>query len=184
MYCPQCGQQQVSDELRFCSRCGFQLGGVTQLLATGGELPALYKGDDKKLRSPRAQGLRQGMMVIFIAMVLIPLSELFKPHGEILPVTLMMAGLMRILYAAIFQEGSWRRKKLDGASSSYVPPAVPRQMSAGGTRVGALPPAQSVPIGGYSVRRVETAEIAQPPSVTEHTTKLLDHRDDRDDPAS
>ena len=39
------------------------------------------------------------MMVIFIAMVLIPLSELFKPHGEILPVTLIMAGLMRILYA-------------------------------------------------------------------------------------
>lgn len=184
MYCPQCGQQQVSDELRFCSRCGFQLGGVTQLLATGGELPGLYKGDNKKLRSPRAQGVRQGMMVIFIAMVLIPLSELFKPHGEILPVTLMMAGLMRILYAAIFQEGSMRRKKLDGASSPYVPPALPRQMSVEGERGGALPPAQSVPVSGYSVRRVETAEIAQPSSVTEHTTKLLDNRDQRGDPAS
>lgn len=184
MYCPQCGQQQVSDELRFCSRCGFQLGGVTELLATGGELPGLNKGDNKKLRSPRAEGLRQGMLVIFIAMVLIPLSELFRPHGEIVPVTLMMAGLMRIIYAAIFQEGSWRRKKLDGASSTYVPPALPREMSAAGRRGGALPPAQSVPVGGYNVRRVETAEIAQPPSVTEHTTKLLDNRDERDDPAS
>lgn len=184
MYCPQCGQQQVSDELRFCSRCGFQLGSVTQLLATGGELPSLNKGDNKKLRSPRAEGVRQGMLVIFIAMVLIPLSELFQPHGEILPVTLMMAGLMRILYAAIFQEGRARRKKLDGASSPYIPPVLPRQVNAEGERGGALPPAQSVPVGGYRFRRVETAEIAQPPSVTEHTTKLLDHKDERDDPAS
>lgn len=184
MYCPQCGQQQVSDELRFCSRCGFQLGGVTDLLATGGELPGLNKGDNKKLRSPRAEGVRQGVLVIFIAMVFVPLSELFKPYGEVLPVTLMMAGLMRILYAAIFQEGSVRRKKLDGASSAYVPPSLPRQMNAEGKRGGALPPAQSVPVGGYSARRVETAEIAQPPSVTEHTTKLLDNRNERDDPAS
>jgi len=25
MFCPKCGQQQVSEEIRFCSRCGFRL---------------------------------------------------------------------------------------------------------------------------------------------------------------
>ena len=28
MFCPQCGQQQVSDVTRYCSRCGFPLDGV------------------------------------------------------------------------------------------------------------------------------------------------------------
>ena len=63
MYCPQCGQQQVSIDLRFCSRCGFQLGGVTELLASGGELPGLDKRDNKKLRSPRAEGFARGVLV-------------------------------------------------------------------------------------------------------------------------
>src|SRR5688572_32658153 len=47
MHCPRCGQQQVTEETRFCSRCGFQLGLVAELLAHGGVLPQLaelYKG--------------------------------------------------------------------------------------------------------------------------------------------
>lgn len=183
MYCPQCGQQQVSDELRFCSRCGFQLHGVTRLLAAGGELPDLDNGEKRKRRSPRAEGVRQGVIVMFLAMVLIPLSELFKPHGEVLPVTLMMLGLVRILYAVIFQEGNAHRKRGKDASSSYVPPALPQQTSVG-TRGSVLPPWQSIPVGDYQARRVETAEITQPPSVTESTTKLLDRRDDYDNAAS
>lgn len=33
MFCPQCGHQQVSDNIRFCSRCGLSLGLVTDVLA-------------------------------------------------------------------------------------------------------------------------------------------------------
>ncbi|HAF15758.1 MAG TPA: zinc ribbon domain-containing protein, partial [Blastocatellia bacterium] len=36
MYCPKCGQQQASDAVRFCSRCGFLLEGTAAVLATGG----------------------------------------------------------------------------------------------------------------------------------------------------
>lgn len=32
MFCPQCGHRQVSDETRFCPRCGLSLGLVTELL--------------------------------------------------------------------------------------------------------------------------------------------------------
>ena len=58
MYCPQCGQQQVSDELRSVRAAVLarRRGAVARHRR---ELPALYKGDDKKLRSPRAQGVRQ-----------------------------------------------------------------------------------------------------------------------------
>lgn len=40
MYCPKCGQQQVSEEVRFCSRCGFTLASVRASLAVEGETPA------------------------------------------------------------------------------------------------------------------------------------------------
>lgn len=183
MYCPQCGQQQVSDELRYCSRCGFQLKGVTQLLDAGGELPGLDKGEQRRRRSPRYEGVRQGVLLMFAALVMVPLSELFGAYGEVLPVTLIMLGLVRLLYAVIFQEGEGRRKKRD-AATSYVPPVMPQQMNTSGARGGALPPSQGVPVGDYGARRAETAEIVQPPSVTEHTTKLLDNRDNYDDTAS
>ena len=34
MFCPQCGHEQVSNETRFCSRCGLTLGLVTDLLGS------------------------------------------------------------------------------------------------------------------------------------------------------
>ena len=36
MFCPKCGHQQVSNDTRFCSRCGLSLGLATDLLATSG----------------------------------------------------------------------------------------------------------------------------------------------------
>ena len=36
MYCPRCGQQKVSESVRFCSRCGFKLDVVKACLTTGG----------------------------------------------------------------------------------------------------------------------------------------------------
>ncbi|MDQ3061412.1 MAG: hypothetical protein M3R14_00895 [Acidobacteriota bacterium] len=41
-----------------------------------------------------------------------------------------------------------------------------------------LPASHSIPVSDFSSRRVDTAEMIQPPSVTEHTTKLLDNRQD------
>jgi hypothetical protein len=37
MFCPQCGHQQVSNETRFCSRCGLSLGLATDLLTTSSD---------------------------------------------------------------------------------------------------------------------------------------------------
>ncbi len=39
MFCPQCGQRQISNEARFCSSCGFAMNVVIELLANGGQLP-------------------------------------------------------------------------------------------------------------------------------------------------
>jgi len=37
MFCPRCGHQQVSNEMRFCSRCGLSLGLVTDLVANSSD---------------------------------------------------------------------------------------------------------------------------------------------------
>jgi uncharacterized membrane protein YvbJ len=36
MFCPKCGQQQLSEETKFCSRCGFLLTAVWDLVSNNG----------------------------------------------------------------------------------------------------------------------------------------------------
>ena len=173
MHCPQCGQEQVSGEMRFCKSCGFSLDGVRELLATDNISPTLDQQSRKPRQSPRRQGVRQGVILLFISMVFMPLINLIgRPSGEFLPMIFLMAGLMRILYAVIFQEGASRKKKQDN-SQPYVAPITTDQLGTA-TRAPALPPSQSVSASVFSARRMDTAEMVSPPSVTEHTTKLLD----------
>ena len=51
MHCPRCGQQQVSEDIKFCSRCGLPLGVVSEVLAQGGYLPQLDELLDQKKTS-------------------------------------------------------------------------------------------------------------------------------------
>lgn len=183
MHCPQCGQQQVSGEVRFCSRCGFPLGGVIELLANGGNLPTRESGIEKSKRSPRYEGVRQGVTMFFIGAVLVPLLAIinsFQVNGSTLldilvpisAVLFFVGGFVRILYAAIFEEGVPPHAYAQSASMPYTPPATPPQLNVG-ARATALPPAQSIPVSAWR-QRPNTAEIIQPPSVTENTTRLLD----------
>jgi hypothetical protein len=182
MYCPQCSQQQVDDNVRFCSRCGFPLGGVSDLLAQGGVLPVSDAGGSTRRRSPRREGVRQGTLMILIGMVLVPLVAVFstlvldRPELFVPPVAIIcfVGGLMRILYALIFQEGAPKRLNVD--ATAYVPPPMPARLSAP-ARGSALPPAQSTPATGWR-GRMDTSELVQPPSVTENTTRLLNDQTD------
>ena len=177
MQCPQCGQEQISDEMRFCKSCGFSLDGIKELLATEGISQALEIGSHKPRQSARRKGVRQGVILLFISMVFMPLITLIgKGRGEFLPMVFLMAGLMRILYAVIFQEGAPRKKKQDN-SLPYVAP-IPTDQLGTATRGSALPTSQSVPASVFSARRTDTAEMVNPPSVTEHTTKLLNESQD------
>jgi len=63
MFCPQCGQQQISGAVRFCSRCGFPMDGVIHLLANSGMLPVYRSTDEPTQMSPRKRGVRQGMIL-------------------------------------------------------------------------------------------------------------------------
>ena len=164
MFCPQCGQEQLSDEVRFCSRCGFALTEVTGLLARRGvpEVP-----------SARRRGLKQGAFIIAATLGLILLLAATNADGDaaIVFATLgFMAGILRMLYALVFQ----RQKGRQSLAAPVTPPAVPVPMPRE-----ALPPAYTPPAAPQR-GRFDTGEIVQPPSVTEHTTRHLQQEPPRE----
>ncbi|MEJ7699628.1 MAG: hypothetical protein WKF71_08300 [Pyrinomonadaceae bacterium] len=65
MFCPRCSQEQVSSETKFCSRCGFPLGLVSEILAHGGFLPQLAElYQDKKILT-RKNGLDLRAVLVY-----------------------------------------------------------------------------------------------------------------------
>ncbi len=113
MFCPQCGLRQAANDVRFCSSCGFQLNVVSDLLTTGGVLTprALTPAGPRKL-SPRSKGMRQGAMMMLSTMLIVPLVAiifygLMGLPGEIVAlaaVSCFAGGLLRIIYAALFED--------------------------------------------------------------------------------
>ena len=100
------------------------------------------------------------LVVTFVAALLgiFLKPELFIPLTGVI---IFLYGMLRILYAYIFERGADIQK----------PSSKSAQLSAAARDY--LSPANSVPAGGFSERGVNTAEMVAPPSVTEHTTKLL-----------
>ena len=179
MYCPQCGQQQPSGEMRFCSRCGFPLSTVAELIAGGGFLVTRPTETGRRALSPRNMGVRQGAKMMLSGVFLVPFLALIvsllglpRPLIGLTAIICFVGGLIRLLYALMFEE--------DHALSSqqmpnYVEPTTPAPAQFGPTaRASALPPPRSMPATDYRPRRVNTAEIVTPPSITENTTRLLD----------
>ena len=183
MFCPQCGQQQVTGVIRFCSRCGFPLDVVIQLLGSGGVMPAYRAGDDPAQVSPRKKGVKQGFLLFLSGILIVPILAVFAsfsassfPQMLAIIATLIcfIGGPLRMLYAAIFEEGA------PTPNRHYAPPIpvhVPQHF-APHAQAPALPPPPARAPGAWR-RRPNTAELANPPSVTENTTRLLDKEDDR-----
>ena len=180
MFCPQCGQQQVAGVIRFCSRCGFPLDGVMQLLSNGGSLPVYRTPDEPVPVSARRKGLKQGGLLLLSGAVIVPILAIFANYGnstflEILAalsaVICFIGGPLRMLFAAVFEEGAPKPVRMYGPTPMHMPQQfVPHAPSP------ALPPPPARP-QQTSWRRPNTAELVTPPSVTENTTRLLEKED-------
>ena len=66
MYCPKCGQQQISPTVRYCTRCGFALSGVSQLLALEGKPEASDGQGLGQLLSVRKKDLNVGATLMYL----------------------------------------------------------------------------------------------------------------------
>jgi hypothetical protein len=164
MYCPNCGQQQLSGEMRFCSRCGLALTGLAEWLAGGG-MP-VRRAEPTQLSEPssRRKHIRRAAKLMFFSGVLLPVFFLFCAAIEegapmILPGGLFFVSLVWMLYARLFIDNTAPAQTAFGS--------IPAR--------GSLPPAVNNPMPNIGWQRAKTNELAQPSSVTEHTTRLLDN---------
>jgi zinc ribbon protein len=167
MFCPKCGQQS-SDEVRFCPKCGFHLAGIAAYMAANESAPAEAAAPRAPVMTARKRGMRRGAKLMFISGVLLPIAALLAFEGDapgplLLVLTAGLAGLAWMVFSWLFND-------------NVVPVgkgAAQRDLSAGGERP-ALGAPQFIPAPLFNQQRANTAEIYQPPSVTENTTKLLD----------
>jgi len=172
MYCPKCGQQQASEQARFCSRCGFQLSAVTELLVCNGAPAAMQTPASGGKLSPSRQSTRFGAKLIFLSVVIFPLMlglgiALDTPATMLVPITFLFSGLSWIIYHRIFDtetlpEGG--RRNFFNLSDSTLKRIYGQQMYE--QLYGTENPV-------YSGKKPDTAEMEVPASVTEHTTRKL-----------
>ena len=165
MYCPKCSQQQVSEDLRFCSRCGFPLAGVALLLENDGLIPRLAVPETP---GRRGKMIKESWILTLASWAVALLStsmwdwgvpiETVAKAGGLIFFLLGMIGLLRFVYAFLFvKDGS------AGAEPAF--PVAPRRA--------ALQSPQDLPLTD-DPQRAKTREMIPRGSVTENTTKLLD----------
>lgn len=181
MHCPRCGQQQVSDQTKFCSRCGFQLGLVSELLMNGGFLPQLselYK--DKGSLFSRIFTKKNGVVfsvIWFIFWVMmVPAFFGIANEDEAAGVSAIFGVFTTMMFLIVSLAAFKSTSKKYELPATSIPPPPTLYGNAG---MGALPPQQSQPASTYmapegSWRAPDTGDLAKRPgSVTEGTTKLL-----------
>ena len=175
MHCPSCGQQQISNETKFCSRCGLPLGIVSEVLMYGGYLPQLAELNKKKgSLFSRRNGLAFSLIwCLFFLLIMAPLwgiLDLDKLAGASAVIGIF-GGLILMITSIIFLK---REPKFAGDHPMYPQGQYELPGQAG---YSALPPQQSVPASVYSAPSTgswrDTNDL-QPTSVTEGTTKLLE----------
>ena len=162
MFCPKCSQQQASEELRFCSRCGFPLTGVTLLLEKDCEVPPT------KQTVSRGRIFKESLLLMFaswlVALVATNMFDWGGPFetvakiGSLIFFVLGLIGLLKFVFVFLFVRES-------------VSAPSPKTLTAS-TRRAALPSPQENPLTDYP-QRSNTKEMAPRGSVTESTTRLL-----------
>ncbi len=177
MHCPKCGQHQVSDETRFCSRCGFLLTGVAAVVAKGGVIPESRTGITGNSDSPRRRGVMQGLFIFLLSFLIVPILTIIsiglaiEPYAVVISALLFgVGGLLRIAYALMFESGDPLATKPNNVLTE------PEMRTA-------LPPSQSIAAAAYASPSAgswrDTNDLQhQLGSITDSTTKLLQKEDE------
>lgn len=182
MFCPRCGQEQLSNETRFCSRCGFLMTGVGALVANDGKLETVSVGKPAKVDTPRKRGIKKGLFIFMLGFLVVPLLAIItlmvdarEPFAVVIAAILLgVGGLLRIAYAMLFESSEPTGKSVEQAAFQTA-----QNILSGSQNQNALPPQQSIPTSSYIPPKQgnwrETNDL-EPSSVTDPTTKLLDKK--------
>lgn len=148
MYCPKCAREIASGEMEYCPNCGFRCREVRSMVENGEPVPATYS----------RSGISQGVKLLLLALILLPafifLNSMFPPNdrlvesspsntwfeqiGSAVLWTLALGGVLRILYALVFERVTTTKAKSPAA----------KEISSSRTS-NALPPQREVPVGQW-----------------------------------
>lgn len=175
MHCPRCGQKQASPDIKFCSRCGFPLGLVSEILAHGGFLPQLADLHKTKTKFTRRNGMIFSLFwFLFFVLIMTPFWGIIDADelAGMSAIIGIFGGLM-IFLASVF----FLKNPIKDFSANLNEPPSPNAFNIHNTNAGTLPPQQSIPVDNYvppagSWKAPETGDL-QPRSVVDNTTKLL-----------
>jgi hypothetical protein len=178
MYCPRCGQQQVSNETKFCSRCGFQMGLVSELLLHNGFLPqlqALYNQKSSFFTLKNGAILTVLWFIFWVMMM--PAFFGIAGEDEVAGVSAVF-GVFSSIMLLVLSLGILKKAPKTYRLPAMEVPQMPQQALYGNPAHQALPPQQTQPAHSYTApqgawRAPDTGEFAVPGSVTDSTTKLL-----------
>ncbi|MCY7347318.1 MAG: zinc ribbon domain-containing protein [Pyrinomonadaceae bacterium] len=175
MYCPRCSQQQVSEETKFCSRCGFPLGLISEILSHGGFLPQLAELYKSKKWVTRKNGVLFSIMwTIFFLLIMTPFWGIVNVDrlAGVSAIIGIFGGLMWLIASMVLLKSEPQPIFM----TSELPDAKVNSLYQANQR--GLPPQKSQPVQSYvppvnSWKAPNTGEFSIPGSVTEGTTKLL-----------
>jgi hypothetical protein len=160
MFCAKCGQQQVSEDVHFCCACGAKLGSA--------------KGAARRIIAIVMQLALTALAIIGWGPWSGPMYAQIRALVVLLSVTiflLLFSSDLKGAFSKLFGQEKDQSDRETSASSSAL--STFSEVSSA-PHHSALPPVSSVPVNSLGKRGKNTAEIVRPPSITEHTTELLD----------
>ncbi len=174
MFCPKCCQQQISDNIRFCSRCGFQLNIVKALLADNGkELPqnsaARASAGSLRKKDMKIGAVLMSLFALRVAWVTEDLS-LEREFIALILNCLILCALINVI--PMIRDFFRRSATQESPLSSKILASLTARFNDRDQK-SVLPPAYSRPATDYFATGINSAEVFPPPSVTEKTTNLL-----------
>ena len=166
MFCPECGQQHSSPNVRFCTQCGFQLGVVSALLIQAQSSTTGHLASSAPRRPLLKRGTMLGVTLMWIAAVFAVGISGGSRADEIAAVTTLF-WLILMLVINLFGPVTRLAKRLfteqdQAAANNYVAPRVSAPLPP--------PDARAARVGPP---RVNVGEQFQPPGIVEHTTRTL-----------
>jgi len=178
MFCPRCSQEQVSEAIRFCSRCGLELDLVSEIVETG-RTPKRLVDDSQQIGGfSRRNGLIASLLwLLFFMVFVIPISLIADAHEDLVfllgmlgffgTVIIAMVSIFLGIRKKVYANDSYQEKQTSKGVFGTNPDA--KILAEGKTQPASDFVSSSTPGHSY-----ETGKVAQPSSVTEETTKLLE----------
>lgn len=167
MYCPECSQQQVSDEVRFCPRCGCQLDAVQMLLAGSRAVTPLAESElQSRIAAARKRDLLLGATVMLVGAVAVALLTVSTVAGTplqavIIPLLLVWGAVVSVLLLSGHAAREVKRLFSGDASGAWPPSSSDLITRVGAAaRRQALPPVQSAPASAPGRGRADQSDYA------------------------